>query len=75
MTRVENLDIDDETKGKAISVIYLMPKEDREGFVSSRPTVAKSTILARLSGGLKRMHAAWRVQNSCLQTDALPCDP
>ena len=49
VTRVCELDLDDETKGKAIDMIFDMPESDREGFVLEIPAVAKSAILSRLA--------------------------
>ena len=58
VTRVEALDMDEDTMGQAISMIYSMSEGDREGFVSSRHGVAKAAIMARLSGefGLPMVH-------------------
>ena len=48
--RVEGLDLDEVTKGNAIAMIFGMPLDDREGFVSRTAGIAKAAILRRLGG-------------------------
>ena len=48
--RVESLDLDDETIGKAVIIIFEMPRREHEGFVSTIPSVAKAAVLALLAG-------------------------